>query len=232
MRRSPLSRSDGSRLPLASNQALAPDEQQASASARSASGRSCIRGEAAAPPPLSSSTHLSGADDGRSGPEFAIAIACQPHSVAPAPRVLPSMQGESQRPGGSCPHARRRSDCCLSSNSQVRGPSSEEPETAPFGQRGAVSRCASACRPVRARRGPVLGCSHLGGSECARARPAARRFHWMSAWPVPCLWRNGGSWPLQMPVPLWLRRRHLHRASDPAQGSAGACRARAVSAAT
>jgi hypothetical protein len=28
--------------------------------------------------------------------------------------------------------------------------------------------------------------------------------------------------------PLWLRRRHFHRASDPAQGSAGACRRRAV----
>jgi hypothetical protein len=44
------------------------------------------------------------------------------------------------------------------------------------------------------------------------------------AWPVPCFWGNAGSWLLQ-PVPLWLRR-HFQRASDPAQGSAGACRRR------
>ena len=92
-------------------------------------------------------------------------------------------------------------------------------------RRGAgVSRCAPVPRPLRARRGPALGRSHLGGSACASTRPAARRFQWMPAWPVPCFWRNAGSWPLQMPVSLWPRRRHFHRASDPARGSAGACR--------
>jgi transposase len=100
------------------------------------------------------------------------------------------------------------------------------------GRAGRALRRTPGPRPVRARRGPVLGRSHLGGSEWRERKSGCRRFQWMPAWPVPRFWRNAGSWPLQMPVPPWLRCRHFHRASDPAQGSAGACRRRAVSAAT
>jgi hypothetical protein len=61
-----------------------------------------------------------------------------------------------------------------------------------------ASPCAPGRRRLRARRGPALGRSHLGGSACASTQPAARRFQWMPAWPVPCFWRNARSWPLQM----------------------------------
>jgi hypothetical protein len=156
-----------------------------------------------------------------------------PQSLAAAP--LSCMDRSCAGPAHRC--CRCKAKAALEALGNGRGP--ECRNHAGAGARGQL-RGAAALPPKRgaglrrletraivpcARRGPVRGRSHLGGSECASARPAARRFHWMSAWPVPCLWRNAGSWPLQMPVPPWLRRRHLHRASDPAQGSAGACRA-------
>jgi hypothetical protein len=117
-----------------------------------------------------------------------------------------------------CRRARpgRAAGVCKRGDRALASPGVAEPSASSTG--------APACRPVRGRLGPAPGRSHLGGSACATTRPAARRFQWMPAWPVPCFWRNAGSRPLQMPVPLRPRRRRLHRARDRAQGSAGGCR--------
>jgi hypothetical protein len=52
------------------------------------------------------------------------------------------------------------------------------------------------------------GFDDLEGVIAAPVAPPPVPPEWMLACPVPCFWRNAGSWPLQMPIPRW--RHSLH----------------------
>ena len=112
--------------------------------------------------------------------------------------------------------------CCYSSDSAASGRAKRCARTAPL-PRSRRPPCAPGRRRLRARRGPALGRSASGRKRV--------REHTTGCSPVPVDAGMASALLLAKcrvvaapDVPLWPRRRHFHRASDPAQGSAGAYR--------